>query len=231
MSDKAEKPSEAGGEASGEKAEGGKKGGFLTKLPVLLGGVMIIEAGVLFAGFKFLGGGGGASHAAGAELTTEDGEAEHGDAEHGSEKAEGHGEPAKAEAGHGDSGHGAAADHAAPAKPKGGKRKSVELKVVEFRAQNKLSGKTFIYDVSIYVVAKAEFEEKVKQTLEDRAALIQDRIRTIIAQNDPEKLGGGSEPGLETLRRQVKYQLDEIIGDSMIQEVLVPKCIPFAGGY
>ena len=40
-------------------------------------------------------------------------------------------------------------------------------------------------------------------------ALIQDRVRTIIAESDPDKLGGGSEPGLETLRRQVKYQLDE----------------------
>jgi flagellar basal body-associated protein FliL len=61
--------------------------------------------------------------------------------------------------------------------------------------------------------------------------LIQDRIRTIIAQSDPEKLSGGSEPGLETLRRQVKYQLDEIIGDGMIDEVLVPRCIPFRTDY
>jgi len=61
--------------------------------------------------------------------------------------------------------------------------------------------------------------------------LIQDRIRTIIAQSDPEKLSGGLEPGLETLRRQVKYQLDEIIGPEMIDEVLVPRCIPFRTDY
>jgi flagellar basal body-associated protein FliL len=61
--------------------------------------------------------------------------------------------------------------------------------------------------------------------------LIQDRVRTIMAQSDPEKLGGGSEPGLETLRRQVKYQLDEIIGEGMIEEVLVPRCIPFRTDY
>jgi len=36
-----------------------------------------------------------------------------------------------------------------------------------------------------------------------------------------DKLGGGSEPGLETLRRQVKYQLDEIMGEEMIDEVLI----------
>jgi len=40
-------------------------------------------------------------------------------------------------------------------------------------------------------------------------------------------LGGGSEPGLETLRRQMKHQLDEIIGEGMIEEVLIPRCIPY----
>jgi flagellar basal body-associated protein FliL len=57
--------------------------------------------------------------------------------------------------------------------------------------------------------------------------LIQDRVRTIIAETDPEKLGGGAEPGLETLRRQVKYQLDEIVGDGLIDDVLIPQCLPF----
>ena len=58
-----------------------------------------------------------------------------------------------------------------------------------------------------------------------------DRMRTIIGQMDPEKLGGGSEPGLETLRRQVKSQLEIIIGDGMIDEVLVPRCIPFRADF
>ena len=71
----------------------------------------------------------------------------------------------------------------------------------------------------------------MKDTIEARKALITDRIRTIIAQTDPEKLGGGSEPGLETLRRQVKYQLDHIVGEGLIDEVLVPRCIPFRTDY
>ena len=107
----------------------------------------------------------------------------------------------------------------------------VEVEVLSFRAPNKQSGRTFLYDVSIYVVAMADKEELVKKTFESRKALITDRVRTIIAQSDPEKLGGGSEPGLETLRRQVKYQLDEIVGEGVIEEVLVPRCIPFRTDY
>ena len=172
-------------------------GGMLTKTPILLGGVMLIEAVVLFAGFKFLG---GSPQTASAHLatTTE------------SEDARG-------------SGHGSTA---AP-----DQKRSVELKVVEFKAPNKQSGRTFLYDVAIYAVTKGASAETVKQAIADREALIKDRVRTIMAQSDPEKLGGGSEPGLETLRRQVKYQLDEIIGEGMIDEVLVPRCIPFRTDY
>ena len=111
------------------------------------------------------------------------------------------------------------------------KPKTVEIKLLDARFPNKLSGREFLYDVSIFVSVKADSEDKVKKLIEGNDALIQDRVRTIIAQSDPEKLGGGSEPGLETLRRQVKFQLDEIVGENMIDEVLVPRCIPFRADY
>ncbi len=111
------------------------------------------------------------------------------------------------------------------------KKKTVEVQVLDFRAPNKVSGRTLLFDVSISVIVKGEDEEKAKSKITDSAGLIKDRIRTIIGQMDPEKLGGGSEPGLETLKRQVKYQLDEILGDGMIDEVLVGRCIPFRAEY
>jgi flagellar basal body-associated protein FliL len=85
----------------------------------------------------------------------------------------------------------------------------------------------FIYDVSIFAIVKTPVADQVKQIITDSDALIKDRVRTSIAESDPDKLGGGSEPGLETLRRQIKFQLDEIVGDGMIDEVLVPRCMPF----
>lgn len=194
MSEKQEKkPAEAAPAA--EKK--GKAGGMLAKTPVLVGGVMLIEAVVLFGGFKFLGS--APRTAPGAEVAAA--------GEHG------------AEGGH----EGAEGAAAAPVD----KNHLVEISVLDFRSPNKVSGRTYLYDVSIFAVTKAGSADKVKNILKDREALIQDRIRTIIAQSDPDKLGGGQEPGLETLRRQVKYQLDEIVGEGMIEEVLVPKCIPF----
>ena len=189
MAEKPDKKSEAPPAAAPEKAA--PKGGVLGRTPVLLGTVMLIEAAVLFAGFKVLGG--GPKSAAGAELATVDPH-----------------DP------HSPGGKGAA-----------DKKRPVELLVVDFKAPNKASGRTFLVDVSIYVVTRGDREQQVRDTLKEREALIKDRVRTIIAQSDPEKLTGGSEPGLETLRRQVKYQLDTILGEGVIEEVLVPKCIPF----
>src|SRR3954468_18053798 len=212
MAEKAEKKAEAAPAAAAPAAAapagahgGGKKGaggiaGLLSKTPVMLGGVMILEAVVLFAGFKFLG---TAPKTAGADIvTSEDGGGEL--------KKDEHGNPIP---GSGGGGH--------------AKGTTTEIQVLDFKAQNKQTGRPFLYDVSVFVVVKSEFAEKVKDTIKSREALIKDRVRTIIAQNDPEKLGGGSEPGLETLRRQVKHQLDEVIGDGLVEEVLIPRCIPF----
>jgi flagellar basal body-associated protein FliL len=210
MADKAEKKPE------GATAEGGKKdakhaggaGALLGKTPVLLGIVMLLEAVVLFAGFKFLGG--GPKPASAVELAQEDG----GHDGHGEGGGEGHGE--------GTAGGGKKAKD---------KDRVVELNVVDIKAPNTQNGRRFIYDMSVFASVKGEFEEKVKDRIKDRDALIKDRMRTIIAQMDPEKLGGGSEPGLETLRRQIKTQLEIIIGDGMIDEVLVPRCIPFRADF
>ena len=167
---------------------------MLTKTPGLLGGVMVIEAVVLFAGFKFITG--GAKNANAADLTVPDKTKVDGD-------------------------KGGASDANATA----------EIQLLDSRFPNKQSGRTFLYDIQIFLSCKKDVADKIKPMITDHEALIQDRVRTIIAQSDPDKLGGGSEPGLETLRRQVKYQLDEIGGDGMIDDVLIPRCIPFRTDY
>lgn len=214
MAEKTEKKPEA--PASKEKEATGKKpetpaapkaagGSFLAKTPVLLGVVMVVEAGILFAGFKMLGGG-TPKAAAAAELTTEESQESHGS----SNASEGHGEKTT---------------------KKTDKKKVAIINVVEGRFPNKATGRTYLYDIQVAVMTKGEFEERVTQIVKDRDAMIKDRLRTVIAQIDPEKLGGSSEPGLETLKRQVKYQLDDIMGEGLIDEVLISRCLPFRADF
>lgn len=192
MSDKAEKPEKKSEPAAAAEAAKPAAGGMLSKTPVLVGAVMLIEAVVLFAGFKFVGG--SSPHKASAADTG-------------------------ATLDNGKDANAANADKE--------KKRPVEVPVVDFRAPNRRGGQTYLYDVTIVAVTKASSAEQVKKIFADRENLIRDKVRTIIAESDPDKLGGGSEPGLETLRRQVKFQLDEIVGEGLIEEVLVPKCIPF----
>jgi flagellar basal body-associated protein FliL len=217
--EKSAEKKEHAGKSDGAAAAAAAGGGLLSKTPVLLGGAMIIEAAVLFAGFKFLGGGAPKESVA-AELTT---------TEETTTTSSGHGET-KTESHEGGAGKSEGASTTG-ATTKIDRKKAVEIQIVDFRAPNKQSGRTFLYDVTIFAVTKGEFKERVETAIKEHEALIKDRVRTIIAQMDPEKLGGGSEPGLETLRRQVKYQLDEIVGEGMIDEVLVSRCIPFRTDY
>lgn len=203
MADKPEKKSEAPAAPAEKPAEkpaaghkGGGIGGLLSKTPVLLGGVMLVEALVLIVGFKVVSGG-APKTAAGADLVEIS--------------------PAGATTAGGPTTQGSDLP--------------VEVQLVDFKALNKLTGHSFLYDVSIFVTVKPEMQDRITDAIKEHQALIEDRVRTIIAELDPEKLGGGSEPGLETLRRQVKYQLDEILGEGLVDEVLVPRCIPFRTDY
>src|ERR1700761_5738324 len=60
---KAEAPPPAEKKDAGAAGDAPAKGGLLSKTPVLLGVAMVVEAVVLFSGFKILGGGPKASQA------------------------------------------------------------------------------------------------------------------------------------------------------------------------
>lgn len=173
---------------------GGIKG-LLTKLPVLIGGVMVVEAALLLGGFQLLNGGPGSAEGASIE--------------------EGHGEAQE--------GEGTDFSHLGD--------DYTEVEVDSFRAPNRLNGRTYLYDVDISIRVKADVREKVETKLANSTALVRDRMNRIVAQIEPEKLNGAVEPGLETFRRQVKYQLDLILGEGLIEEVLVPRCIPYRTDY
>ncbi len=217
MSDKPKEKKAEEGDGHGEKKKGGGIMGMLTKLPVLLGGVMVIEAVIIFGAFKMMGSAPAAAE--GAELHASDGA--HGDESH--DEGGGDVEPAGAAGG----AHGEESKGPAPKK----KKLKYSMPLIEFRAPNKVSGKMYLYDVAIEAQVLGENFDGVQKKVDERKALISDRVRTIIAQSDPEKLNGQAEPGLETLKRQVKYQLEEIVGEGVIEEVLIPRCIPFRADF
>jgi flagellar basal body-associated protein FliL len=101
--------------------------------------------------------------------------------------------------------------------------KDVEVKLVEAKLYNSQSGRLWCYDIQVVAKVAEKKKEKITAVLTEKEAEIRDHVRAIVASSDPKSL---TEPGLETLRRQIAYQLDQDIGKELIKEVLIPKLAP-----
>ena len=101
--------------------------------------------------------------------------------------------------------------------------KDAEVKLVEAKLYNSQSGKLWLYDMQVVAKVSDKDKEKVTGLFAEHESEIRDRIRTIIASSDPKSL---AEPGLETIRRQIAYQLEQDVGKDLVKEVLIPKCTP-----
>jgi flagellar basal body-associated protein FliL len=106
--------------------------------------------------------------------------------------------------------------------------KDVEIKVLDTRLPNNTSGRLYLYDIQVVITTAEKNKAKVTDLFAEKDAEIRDRIRAIIASSDAKSL---SEPGLETLRRQIAYQLEQDVGKDLIKEVLLPKCTPQRAEY
>lgn len=98
---------------------------------------------------------------------------------------------------------------------------SSEVRVTDLMAFNSNDGRVFVYQLSVYAEIDAEHSPRIKNMLESRQNAIDDRFSKVIRGSDPKYL---DEPGLETLRRQFKHELGEILGDeSYIKTILFPE--------
>ena len=103
-------------------------------------------------------------------------------------------------------------------------RLSVEVPIESAKLPNSRSGQLYLYDISVVATVREANAAKVKKLLADRAAQVEDHIRAIVASADPKSL---AQPGLQTLRRQIRYQLGQDLGRHLIRKLLIPKCTPF----
>ena len=117
----------------------------------------------------------------------------------------------------------AAADQATPAVD------TTEVLVVKLRPSNITTGNLYLWDIEIHAVIANDSVGAVTTMLEARKALIEDRLATVIRNARHEDLLA---PGLETIKRQLKHELDQIVGrEDVIEEILIPTCTPFRADY
>jgi len=106
---------------------------------------------------------------------------------------------------------------------------SKELEVAHVRVQNANGARTILYSVTIIIRVQRENEEMIQEFLDNRKATLNDAISRIIRSANEKSL---AEPGLETLKRQVRFELSNLIGDdTVIEQVLIPEFTPLPTGF
>lgn len=173
-----------------------------------------------------------------ASAVAAEGSSAHGAASDGHGPADAHetSNPAPATGGH-DAGHGSAKkdDHGAASHgaTSGAVMEAMadayaEVKLAECKTFNKETGKLVLFHIRVSVLVKAMDAERTRKTVEARQARIDDRVNTIIRSAEPRHL---NEPGLETLKRRLKFELDRIFGDPrLVHEVLIPYLVQSGSG-
>lgn len=119
----------------------------------------------------------------------------------------------------------------------------IEVLVAKLKAPNRASGRTFIYDVEIAARVRVpegkasgkggghgagkgdggleEIKNEISKKFEERKNAIHDRLNWLIRSAEPQHL---EEPGLVVMRRQIKAELDKILGDDkLIESILIPR--------
>jgi flagellar basal body-associated protein FliL len=90
-------------------------------------------------------------------------------------------------------------------------------------AVNKKSGQSLVIHIVVSARVAADKLNHVTRLIERRESTIKDRIQMILRSADPQHL---NEPNLDTLKRQLKFAMEDILGDEeLILEVLIPQIL------
>ncbi|NOX59732.1 MAG: hypothetical protein GXP29_12875 [Planctomycetes bacterium] len=97
----------------------------------------------------------------------------------------------------------------------------VEIALPELNAYNKRDGRLFLYNMQVTIRVQSDQKEQVEEVIKLRESTIMDRFNTVIRGADMKFL---NEPELQTIRRQLQHELEDVLGDDqVIEELLIPK--------
>lgn len=104
-----------------------------------------------------------------------------------------------------------------------------EVEVAKLRVPNSMGTRTMLYNVRVVVRVHYEDYERVEEFFAGRKGTVEDAISRVVRSAEERHL---AEPGLETLKRLVRHELNTLLGeDGLIEQVLIPECMPIPAGY
>lgn len=112
--------------------------------------------------------------------------------------------------------------------PGGAEQELAEVELGQCRPSNKMSGKFVSFQIRVSVLVPAAQCERVEDLVRTKQARLRDRINFVIRSAELKHL---NEPGLETIKRRLKYEFDQVFNEEgMIQEVLIPELLQSGDG-
>jgi len=103
-----------------------------------------------------------------------------------------------------------------------------EVEVANVRVPHVTGSRTTLYAMRVVAVVKFEQYDEIKKTLDAKKWTLTDTVSRVIRQAAESEI---SEPRLETLRRKMKFELNELCGEEhAIEQVLIPECMPLSTG-
>ena len=92
--------------------------------------------------------------------------------------------------------------------------------VQDFQVDNYMAGRSRMI-VTLEVAAKVEStnKEKLEQSVSGHSKEILNAVRVLVSSAQPDQI---KDPKLEVIKRKVKSCVEEIVGEGMIQEILMP---------
>lgn len=106
--------------------------------------------------------------------------------------------------------------------------KMAEVALVECRPSNRMAGKLITFHIKLSGLVAAEDHDRAVELVEAKKARLEDGVNIVIRSAEPKHL---NEPGLETIKRRLKYEIGRIFGDDeLIKEILLPQVLQSGSG-
>jgi len=106
--------------------------------------------------------------------------------------------------------------------------KMSEVELVECRPSNRMGGKLITFHIRVSGLVTAGDKERAIELVEAKKARLEDGVNIVIRSAEPKHL---NEPGLETIKRRLKYEIGRVFGDDeLIKDVLLPQVLQSGPG-
>lgn len=96
-----------------------------------------------------------------------------------------------------------------------------EVHISDVVAFNNSDGRPHVYQITVYALVDTRSRDKLEDFFTSHNNMIDDRLSRAIRAADSKYF---TEPDLQTIRRQFKSILDELLGDqTLLKEILIPE--------